>query len=64
MRAGSRSGVYPAIVIELMIWLLAMRKAGASIEALRELLPVLKFLVRSRTNHVLDLVEFEMVARQ
>lgn len=64
VRAGSRAGVYPAIVADLMIWILAMRKAGASIEALRELLPIWKFLVRSRTNHLLDIAELELVARQ
>ena len=64
VRAGSRAGVYPLIVTDLMIWILAMRKAGASIEALRELLPVWKFLVRSRGNHVLDIAELELVTRQ
>jgi DNA-binding transcriptional MerR regulator len=64
VRAGSRAGVYPAIVQELMIWILHMRKAGASIDALRELLPVWKFLIKSRREQVLDIAEFEIVARQ
>lgn len=64
VRAGSRAGVYPKIVVELMIWILAMREAGASIETLRELLPIWKFLVRSRQNHRLEVGELELVARQ
>ena len=38
------------------------RDHGASIDALRELLPVWKFLVRARTAHELDLGELEAVA--
>lgn len=64
VRAGSRAGVYPAIVADLMIWILMMRESGASIEALRELLPVWKFLVRSRGDHLLDIAELELVVRQ
>jgi DNA-binding transcriptional MerR regulator len=64
VRAGSRAGVYPKIVVELMIWILSMRKAGASIDTLRELLPIWKFLIRSRLSHRLDIGELEYVARQ
>jgi DNA-binding transcriptional MerR regulator len=64
VRAGSRAGVYPAIVAQLMIWILYMRKVGASIEAIRELLPVWKFLVKSRNGNRLDISELEYVARQ
>lgn len=66
-RLGSRSaGVYPKVVVELMTWLLYMRRIGVSIESLRELLPVWKFLMRSlRGKHMrLDLAEFEFVAMQ
>jgi DNA-binding transcriptional MerR regulator len=64
VRAGSRAGVYPAIVIELMVWILYMRKIGVSIEALRELLPIWKFLIKSRSGHRLNLAELEYIARQ
>lgn len=66
-RVGSRNaGVYPKVVVELMTWLLYMRRIGVSIESLRELLPVWKFLMRAlRGNDMrLDLAEFELVARQ
>lgn len=64
VRAGSRAGVYPSIVVDLMIWILAMREAGASIDTLRELLPVWKFLVRAVRSGRLDIAELEYVARQ
>jgi DNA-binding transcriptional MerR regulator len=64
VRAGSRAGVYPEIVVELMIWLLYMRRGGVSIEALRELLPVWKFLIKARSSMSLDLTELEYIARQ
>lgn len=64
VRVGSRAGAYPEIVVELMTWILQARDEGASIEALRELLPVWKFLIRARSAHVLDLGELEYVARQ
>jgi hypothetical protein len=64
VRAGSRAGVYPSIVVDLMIWILAMREAGASIDTLQELLPVWKFLMRASRSNRLDLGELEIVARQ
>jgi DNA-binding transcriptional MerR regulator len=64
VRAGSRAGVYPAIVVQLMSWILQMREEGASIESVRELLPIWKFLIAARSNGSLDLGEFEYVARQ
>jgi DNA-binding transcriptional MerR regulator len=64
VRVGSRAGAYPAIVVELMEWVLHAREEGASIEALRELLPVWKFLVRARIAHELNLGELEYIARQ
>ncbi|MGV9834268.1 helix-turn-helix domain-containing protein [Nocardia niigatensis] len=64
VRVGARAGVYPAIVVDLMKWILRARKIGVSIEALRELLPVWKFLIRARSSGRLDLPEFEYVARQ
>ena len=64
VRVGSRSGAYPAIVAELLMWILQARDGGVPIEALKELLPVWKFLIRSRKDHALDLGELEYIARQ
>lgn len=64
VRAGSRAGVYPAVVVQLMMWLLYMRRIGVSIDALRELLPVWKLLKRSIKRKSVDLAELELVARQ
>ncbi|MFD0278540.1 hypothetical protein ACFVHB_32160 [Kitasatospora sp. NPDC127111] len=64
VRVGSRAGAYPAIVVELVTWILRARDGGAPIEALKELLPVWKFLVRARIARELALSELEYVARQ
>ena len=64
VRVGSRAGVYPAVVAELTMWILRAREGGVTIEALKELLPVWKFLMRAREGHVLDLAEFEDLARR
>ena len=64
VRVGSRAGAYPAIVVDLLTWILRARDGGLPIEALKELLPVWKFLVRARSGSELDLGELEYVARQ
>lgn len=64
VRVGSRSGVYPAVVVELLTWILRARAVGTSMDALKELLPVWKFLIQARSARRLDLAELEYVARQ
>jgi DNA-binding transcriptional MerR regulator len=64
VRVGSRAGAYPTVVVELLTWILRARDVGASIEALKELLPVWKFLIRARSSGELILGELEYVARQ
>lgn len=64
VRVGSRAGVYPVIVAELLTWVLWARDGGTPIEAIRELLPVWKVLIRARKARLLELGELEYVARQ
>ncbi|WP_019072976.1 MerR family transcriptional regulator [Streptomyces hokutonensis] len=64
VRVGSRAGAYPAVVVDLLTWVLRARDGGVPIEALKELLPVWKFLVAARNARRLDLGELEYVARQ
>lgn len=64
VRVGSRAGAYPAIVVQLLKWILRARDGGIPIEALKELLPVWKFLIRARSEKLLDLAELEYVGRQ
>ncbi|WTW96111.1 hypothetical protein OG216_23250 [Streptomycetaceae bacterium NBC_01309] len=64
VRVGSRAGAYPAIVQQLLTWILRARDGGVTIDVLKELLPVWKFLVRARSRCELDLGELEYVARQ
>jgi DNA-binding transcriptional MerR regulator len=64
VRVGSRAGAYPRIVIELLIWILRAKEGGLSVEAIRELLPVWKYLIRARNDRRIDLSELEYIARQ
>lgn len=63
-RIGSQAGVYPKIVVELVIAISRARSAGVSVEALRELVPVWKCLMRARRDRRLDLSDFEKVVRE
>jgi hypothetical protein len=64
VRVGSRAGAYPRIVVNLLSWVLRARDGGVTVDAIRELLPVWKLLVRARRDKLLDLAELEYVARQ
>jgi DNA-binding transcriptional MerR regulator len=64
VRVGSRAGAYPSLVVSLLTWILRFRETGVPIEAIKELLPVWKFLIRARNEKRLDLAEFEYVVRQ
>jgi len=64
VRAGSRAGVYPGIVGQLLVWVLRSRKFGFSIDAIRDLLPVWELLVSARRDGTVDIAELEVVARQ
>lgn len=63
VRVGSRSGAYPKIVQELVVWLVRCRKRDLSLEALRELVPLWRHLMKSRTEGVFDLGEIQYLAR-
>ncbi len=64
VRVGSRAGAYPRIVVDLLKWVLRAREGGLTVDAIRELLPVWKFLTRARRDKRLDLGELEYIARQ
>jgi DNA-binding transcriptional MerR regulator len=64
VRVGSRAGAYPSLVVDLLTWILRFREMGVPIEAIKELLPVWKSLIRARNEGRLDLAEFEYVVRQ
>jgi DNA-binding transcriptional MerR regulator len=63
-RIGSRAGAFPRIVVDLLTWIDHSRQRGLSVEAIKELLPLWKFLQRSCRRGELDFSEFEYVARQ
>jgi DNA-binding transcriptional MerR regulator len=64
VRVGSRAGAYPAVVKDLVVWIVRSRQRGLSVEAIKELVPVWKFLARSTRSKRLDLAELEYVSRQ
>lgn len=64
VRIGSRSGAYPKIVRELLRWIIRSRRQGASIDAIKQLLPLWVLLARSRRNGCVDLGEVEHLARE
>lgn len=64
VRVGTRAGAYPKIVVRLARWIVAGRDAGVSLDALKELLPVWKYLMRVQKDGVLDVAELEYLARQ
>lgn len=64
VRVGSRAGVYPSIVVDLLGWVLRCKAGGLSVDAIRELLPVWKYLVHARKEQRIDLGELEYIARQ
>jgi DNA-binding transcriptional MerR regulator len=63
VRVGSRGGVYPAIVVEQLSWVISARSAQVSMEGIKELLPLWRLLVRGRRDERIDLAEVELVAR-
>lgn len=63
-RIGSRSGAFPKIVVDLLHWIDNSRQRGLAVEAIKELVPLWKFLMRAVRAKDLNLTEFEYVARQ
>ncbi len=63
VRVGSRAGAYPEVVIQQLAWIIRARERGQSIESIRELLPLWRWLMRNRRGGVVDLSELELVAR-
>ena len=64
VRIGSRAGAYPEVVADLLDWINRFRARGVSVEALRELVPIWRYLRRAGKDQILDLTEFEYMARQ
>ncbi|MCC6227070.1 MAG: hypothetical protein IT195_11790 [Microthrixaceae bacterium] len=63
-RIGTRTGVYPRIVVELLSLALLNRQRNASIDATLQLIPLWKLIARGAISGDLDLAEIEYVARQ
>jgi DNA-binding transcriptional MerR regulator len=64
VRVGTRGGAYPRVVIELLRWVVRAREMGTPVDAVRELVPLWEFLVRSRRVGEILLSELEYLARE
>jgi hypothetical protein len=63
-RIGSRSGAFPAIVVDLVVFIARAREIGLEHKAIRELTPIWRFLIEAVAHRNIDLIEFERIARR
>jgi hypothetical protein len=61
-RIGS-AGAYPRIVGDFLVWISRSRRQGVSIEAIKQLAPLWRHLQEKVKEGVIDLQEFEVLAR-
>lgn len=61
---GSKHGAYPKIVVDVVAWIDESRRRGLSVEAIKELLPLWRFLRKGFGARRVDFQEFEYLARQ
>lgn len=61
-RIGSRGGAFPKMVQEQLRFVIRWRDRGLSVSALRELLPVWRYMVRAVRQHEVDIALLESVA--
>lgn len=63
-RVGSRSGVYPRVILDLVYWIEQSRRRGLSIEAIKQLVPLWRFVRAGLKRREIDLGEFEAQAQE
>lgn len=63
-RVGSRQGVFPRVVVRLVMFVLDARERGVPLDSITELIPIWKELMRARYGDgVVDLAQLELIAR-
>lgn len=62
-RIGSRSGAYPKVVLDQLKFVKRWRGRGMSVPAVKELLPIWRYMLRARRGREVSLAEFEFIAR-
>jgi DNA-binding transcriptional MerR regulator len=55
VRVGERAGAYPDLVVDMTDWVTSSRDIGLSIDAIKELLPVWKYLYLTSVRREIDL---------
>ncbi len=63
-RIGSRGGAYPALVAEQLWFVKKYRSRGLSVKAVKELLPLWRYMKRAIRDHEISLPEFQYIARE
>jgi len=63
-RIGSRGGAYPALVLEQLWFVKRYRSRGLSVKAVKELLPLWRYMKRAVRGHEISLDEFQYIARE
>jgi hypothetical protein len=61
-RFGDREGVWPRVAIDLLAFLGLQRRASASMESLRQIVPVWVYIEGCRRRDVIDFDDFEQLA--
>jgi len=62
-RIGSRGGAYPKLVVDQLNFVSRFRQRGMSVQGVKELLPLWRYMQRATRKHEVSLAEFERVAR-
>lgn len=63
-RIGTSGGAYPRIVVDLVTFISLSRTRGMSVQAIKELLPVWRYLKRAIRAREVFLSEFEYISRR
>jgi DNA-binding transcriptional MerR regulator len=63
MRVGQRGGVYPFAIVDLTFFIADAKDRGASLETIRELLPLWKHLAGAQASGHISVADFEHEAR-
>jgi DNA-binding transcriptional MerR regulator len=63
LRVGARGGVYPYAVVDLAVFIADARDRGCSVDTIRELLPLWRYLIAAEANGHVELAELERRAR-
>jgi len=62
-RIGSRGGAYPQLVVDELVFISRFRQRGMTVQGIKELLPLWRYMQRATRDREVSLSEFERIAR-